>query len=160
MARGGPRAQSGPPADPRSARSETRGLTVAVLSGGYTGKIPGLNQHLPRPSARQRELWDRYWRYPHACVWVNQPWRHALVAELVRLMVMTEQDECPVGIWTAIRQHREDLGLSTAGSRQEGWEISAGVWSPPATAERGQPAAPVDEVGERRQRRSQTLHEE
>jgi hypothetical protein len=72
-------------------------------------------------------------------------------------MVITEQDECPVGIWTAIRQRRDDLGLSTAGRRQEGWEIAAGVaYSPPA--EHQPPAS--DELGQRRQRRSATLHEE
>lgn len=159
MARGGARANSGPAHDPKSARSETRGLTtMSVLpAAGYTGRIPGLNQYLPRPTARHRVLWEKFWRYPHACVWIKEPWRYALVAELVRLMVITEQDDCPVGVWSAVRQHREDLGLSTAGRRQEGWEIASGVaYTAPVEAQ----PAPDDELGERRQRRSQTLHEE
>lgn len=160
MPRGG-HARSGPAKDPKSGRSEAAGVTVAVLPAvGYQGRVPGLNQFLPNPTSRHRAVWNEIWRHPQACVWVKQRWRYPVVAELVRLMVMTEQEDCAVGIWSAIRQRRDDLGLSTAGRRLEGWEIATGVATsggPPAAG--AQPAA-GDEVGQRRQRRSQTLHEE
>lgn len=155
MPRGG-HARSGPSSDPKSGRSESRGLTWAVLPAhGYRGRVPGLNQFLPKPTRRHRELWKEFWAYPQACIWVKERWRYPVVAELVRLMVLTEQAECPVGVWSAIRQRRDDLGLSTAGRRQEGWEIVAGV-SLGAPAEPGSPS-PGDEVGQRRRRRSQNL---
>jgi hypothetical protein len=50
-----------------------------------------------------------------------------VVAELVRL----DGDDRAGGLCgrrlAAIRQRRDDLGLSTAGRRQEGWEIVSGV---------------------------------
>lgn len=149
MPRGG-HARSGPARDPNSGRSEQRGLTVAVLPvAGYQGRVPGLNRFLPRPNARHRQLWEELWRSPHACVWINERWRYPVVAELVRLMELTEQEECAVGVWSAIRQRRDDLGLSTAGRRLEGWEIVSGVSLGKQAAKEG----PVDEVGQRRQRR-------
>lgn len=155
MPRGG-HARSGPAKDPNSARSESRGFAAAVLpAGGYQGRIPGLNRFLPEPTARHRQLWKELWSYPQACVWINEPWRHPVVAELVRLMAMTEQSECAVGVWSAIRQRRDDLGLSTAGRRQEGWEIVSGVALSAPTD--GDESKTPDEVGERRQRRSQNL---
>jgi hypothetical protein len=161
MPRGG-HARSGPAHDPQSGRSESRGLTsVAVLPAtGYQGKLPGLNRYLPKPTRQHREVWERLWRTPQACVWIKEPWRHPVVAELARLEVMTLDPEgCAVGIWQAIRQRRDDLGLSTAGRRLEGWEIPSGVaYAAPTEPSAG--PAPGDELGERRQRRSQTLHEE
>ena len=123
MTSGGARARSGPAHDPKSARSEARGLTtMAVLPAtGFQGRIPGLNQFLPKPTRRHRQIWEELWRMPQACVWVKERWRYPVVAELVRLMELTEQETCAVGIWSAIRQRRDDLGLSTAGRRQEGW---------------------------------------
>jgi hypothetical protein len=155
MPRGG-HARSGPAKDPKSARSESRGFASAVLpAAGYSGRIPGLNRFLPQPTPRHRELWKELWSYPQACVWINEPWRYSVVAELVRLMSLTEQADCAVGVWSAIRQRRDDLGLSTAGRRQEGWEIVSGV------ALSGTPedddTTPADEVSERRERRSQNL---
>jgi hypothetical protein len=161
MTSGGARVRSGPAHDPKSARSESRGLTtMAVLpASGYGGRIPGLNRYLPKPTRQHREVWERLWRTPQACVWIREPWRHPVVAELARLEVMTLDPEgCAVGIWQAIRQRRDDLGLSTAGRRLEGWEIPSGVAYAPAAEERPAPAG--DELGERRKRRSSTLHEE
>lgn len=153
------RSASGPPPDPRSARSERRGVvsvTTAVLSTtGYRGRIPGLNRFLPHPTPRHREIWAELWRHPQAAIWITQRWRWPVVAELVRLMVLTEQDDCRVGVFSAIRQRRDDLGLSTHGQRVEGWEVASGV----TVSNSPRPAA-GDEVGQRRQRRSQTLHEE
>lgn len=160
MPRGG-HARSGPAKDPKSARSEALGVTTAaVLSAGYQGRIPGLNQFLPRPTKRHRELWEEHWRYPHARLWITQRWRYPVVAELVRLMAMTEQEDCAVGVWSAIRQRRDDLGLSTAGRRQEGWEVAVGIAANAGPPTAGEKPAAGDEVGQRRQRRSQTLHEE
>lgn len=160
MPRGG-HARSGPAKDPRSARSESAGVTAAVLpSAGYQGRIPGLNQFLPKPDPRHRALWEELWRYPQACVWIKERWRYSVVAELVRLMVMTEQEDCAVGIWSAIRQRRDDLGLSTAGRRQEGWEIAIGVSTGAAQSSKNSTVTSGDELSKRRQRRSQTLHEE
>jgi len=160
MPRGG-HARSGPPQDPKSGRSESRGglsTTATLQASGFQGRVPGLNDFLPKPNSRHRAVWEELWRTPQACVWINERWRYPIVAELVRLMVMTEQAKCPVGVWSAIRQRRDDLGLSTAGRRLEGWEIVTPVSLSTPTEDDEQPLA--DEVGERRQRRSQTLHEE
>lgn len=125
MPKGGARSRSGPPKDPRSRTSERAGFTLTALpAAGYSGRPPGLNQFLPRPTARHRQVWAQLWSTPQACAWITEQWRWPVVADLVRRMVQQEEPDAPVTVATVVRQLRDDLGLSTAGLRQHGWAIA------------------------------------
>lgn len=145
MARGGARNRSGPAPDPRSGRSDRRGLSYSALPNeGYQGEVPDF----PLPGALERELevWAVLWRTPQACAWVREPWRWLNVADLVRLQVRGEALDAPVNIATVVRQLRADLGLTPAGLKENGWAIAAAEIEPAAAAEAEEaeaPAAPV-----------------
>ncbi|MCW2757965.1 MAG: hypothetical protein JWO46_1711, partial [Nocardioidaceae bacterium] len=69
-------------------------------------------------------VWAELWSTPQACAWSLERWRWPVVADLCRRMVESEQPATPVAVATAIRQLRDDLGLSTAGLKQHGWAIA------------------------------------
>lgn len=124
MPRGGARNRSGPPMDPNSARSERRGFKLTALpSEGYTEDAPEFP--LPQPSRRELEVWASMWRTPQACAWSMEPWRWDSVAELAILRVRSEARDCPVNVYEKIRQWRDDLGLTPAGLKANGWSIAA-----------------------------------
>ena len=154
MPKGGARSRSGPPKDPKSRTSERAGFVLTALPfEGYAGRPPGLNQFLPSPVARHRQVWAELWSTPQACAWSMERWRWPVAADLVRCMVAAEQPGAPVAIVTAVRQLRDDLGLSTAGLLHNGWAIAPPMTEPaPGDAPS---AGPDDEVGQRRQRRLQ-----
>lgn len=123
MPRGGARTRSGPPADPNSARSDRRGFKLTALpSEGYTEPAPEFP--LPQPSRRELAVWESLWRTPQACAWSMQPWRWDSVAELAILRVRSEARNCSVGVYEKIRQWRDDLGLTPAGLKANGWAIA------------------------------------
>lgn len=123
MTRGGARNRSGPAPDPNSGRSERRGFKLTALpSGGYDGEVPDF----PLPGATKRELdvWASLWSTPQACAWLMEPWRWDSIAELAVLRVRSEARDCPVNIYEKIRQWRDDLGLTPAGLKANGWAIA------------------------------------
>jgi len=61
-----------------------------------------------------------------------------------------DDPESPIGLATAIRQLRDDLGLSKAGLAANGWAIAAAQIAPD---EDNDAPAEEDEVGQRRQKR-------
>ncbi len=99
MARGGARNRSGPQADPSSARSDRRGVSLSALpSEGYRGEVPGfplLRRNVMRweygekgskfqvvdedatelIAEREAELWAWAWTTPQAVAWAREPWR-------------------------------------------------------------------------------------
>ena len=124
MARGGARNRSGPAADPTSGRSDRRGYKLTALpSEGYTGEVPDFP--LPDSTDREVDVWDGLWATPQACAWSMQSWRWGQVADMVRLQVRAEDVEAPVGVYSALRQSRADLGLTPAGLKENGWAIAA-----------------------------------
>lgn len=125
MGKGGARSRSVPAKDPTSRTSERAGFVPTALpAGGYTGRIPGLTKYIPKPTSRHKAVWDELWRTPQACMWFRDKWRWPVVADLVRWSVLAESPGAPVNVATAIRQLRDDLGLSQAGLKQHGWAIA------------------------------------
>lgn len=125
MPRGG-HSRSGPPPDAGSGRSDRRGYKLTALpSEGFVGEVPDLTEYLVGPTERHEAVWQELWATPQACVWSNDRWRVPMVADLTRYIVRMDADDCPASYATAIRQLRDDLGLSTAGLKQNGWAIAA-----------------------------------
>lgn len=138
MAKGGARNRSGPMLDPNSGRSDRRGISLDALpSEGFDGEPPAW----PLPPSmmdeaiadRERMIWREMWRTPQACAWIGESWRWETIAEFCRLKASIElsagANAAQVG---QIHRYRDQIGLSPAGMRENGWTIAA------------------DEVGQRR----------
>lgn len=123
MPKGGARNRSGPQPDPRSGRSERRGLRYDALpAGGYDGEVPAF----PLPGAKDRELaiWNDAWTTPQACAWARESWRWQTVAEYARVKALCEV-EPNAALIGQIHRYRDQLGLTPAGLRENGWAIAA-----------------------------------
>lgn len=125
MAHGGARNRSGPLADPNSARSDARGFKLSALpSEGFLGVVPEIP--LPGASERELEVWAEAWSTPQACVWSLARWRWPIVAEYCRLKVIVEQDaSATAALVSQLHRYRDQLGLTPAGLRDNGWAIAA-----------------------------------
>lgn len=124
MPPGGARARSGPAPDPLSGRSDRRGLRFAALpADGYAGQIPDFP--LPRPVKRERDLWEWAWRTPQADAWSREPWRWHSVAMWARLAAKCEAKDASASDHTARLRMEDNIGLSVAGLKLNGWTISA-----------------------------------
>lgn len=149
MPKGG-HARSGPAKTPGSRTSERAGYTLTALPNeGYRGTLPELDDYLLDVTDRHLRVWAELWATPQACAWSQERWRWPIVADLVMLRVRADDPESPIGLATAIRQLRDDLGLSKAGLAANGWAIAMPELAPTAEDE----PAEGDEVGERRQKR-------
>lgn len=125
MSSGGSRNRSGPPPDPNSGRSDKRGIVLTALPPtGYDGAVPDLTRFLLEATGRHEAIWAQLWTTPQACAWSLEPWRWPIVADLVKWLVRSDDPDSPVGIATAVRQLRDDLGLSKAGLTANGWKIA------------------------------------
>lgn len=125
MAKGGARNRSGPPKDPNSLKSSAIGFTLTALpNGGHDGEAPDLFDYLPDASSRQLDIWAKLWTTPQACAWSIEPWRWPVIADLAKYLARADDPEAPIGIATAVRQLRDDLGLSKAGLIANGWAIA------------------------------------
>lgn len=121
--RGGARNRSGPQPDPSSARSDQRGLTLTALPAqGYDGGFPEFP--LPTPLDREVTLWGQLWRTPQAAAWATAPWRHYTVAQYVRWSVKAESPEAPAAIVAAVIRFADQIGLTPAGLKENGWAIA------------------------------------
>lgn len=140
MPRGGARNRSGPAADPNSARSEARGLGSArsLSVEGYKGQVPPFPLPFradPDHIAREAEAWVEAWRSPQAIAWAEEPWRWPIVAEYVRLKV-TAESSSNAPLFGQLHRYRDQLGLTPAGLRENGWQIVT-------TKDTGQAAGPA-----------------
>lgn len=125
MAKGGARNRSGPPKDPKSLKSGLIGFTLTALpNGGYDGEVPDLLDYLPAATERQRDIWAKLWTTPQACAWSTEAWRWPVIADLAKYLARADDPEAPIGIATAVRQLRDDVGLSKAGLIANGWAIA------------------------------------
>ena len=140
MARGGARNRSGPQPDPTSGRSEARGLKFDHLPAeGYDGEVPEFT--LPSPTSRELEVWAKLWRTPQAAAWAREPWRHSIVENYVRWSVRSEDPEASAAIMAQVHRLGDQLGLTPAGLRENGWSIVRDEVTP-KRAERTAPARP------------------
>lgn len=122
MAKGGPRNRSGPPPDPSSARSDARGLSFAELPNeGYKGEAPDFP--LASPSRRELDVWADLWVTPQAAAWAAEPWRWQTVAMYARVLVRAEDPDSGPGVLTALHRFGDQIGMTPAGLRENGWAI-------------------------------------
>ena len=148
MAKGGARNRSGPQADPTSLRSAARGVVLTALpSEGYRGQIPDFplpqiarfydewedgkkrrvfDQGLTEAfRERELEVWAEAWRTPQACAWAGEAWRWPTVAEFCRLKVIVEQEpDANAALVAQLHRFRDQIGLTPAGLKENGWAIS------------------------------------
>ena len=149
MPRGGARNRSGPMPDPKSARSERRGVTFTALPAeGWDGPFPVFP--LPRrvvwyeywaekQKVRERDdggtesvwerelaLWEWAWRTPQACAWAqpSEAWRLMSVAHWVRTMVICESSEATAADKNSVHRFADQIGMTPAGLRENGWAIA------------------------------------
>lgn len=163
---GGARNRSGPGKDLSSLRSADLKL-VQLPADGFDGDVPEFP--LPRMlryrwefedkrkfqvvdddatgMVRDRELalWDQVWRTPQAAAWYTQPWRWTIVAEYCRLKTVVEMEpDAKAALVAQLHRYRDQLGLTPAGLKENGWAIVAAAEAPRL--------APVKEMPKRRSR--------
>lgn len=143
MPRGGARPNSGPPPDPKSARSAKRGYEGKSLSPkAFRGKVP----EFPLPEApvviktiagnftdeaatekfraRELELWAEAWRtFPAAHVWAVEPWRHHGVAHWARMSSRCEQLDVPANLVAQMIRLGDEAMISTRGLNEAGFVL-------------------------------------
>ncbi len=135
MTKGGARNRSGPQPDPTSGRSEARGLSFSELPReGYRGNVPPCP--LPEVSRRELDVWSLVWSFPQGAAWAAEPWRQLAVSQYVRLAVRAEDPEAPASLVASLHRFADQIGLTPAGLRENGWAIAK------------------DEVNEKRQKRT------
>lgn len=148
MTQGGARNRSGPQADPKSLRSLNRGVSLTALpSEGYGGEAPDFPlmrfrvmrwEHEDKRRfqvtdeeateafrERETELWRQAWRYPQAAAWALEPWRWSAVAMWVRTQVVCESSEATAADKGAIHRFADQIGMTPAGLKENGWAIAA-----------------------------------
>lgn len=149
---GGARLNSGPAADPLSARSEARGLQFSALPNeGYQGEIPDF----PKPVQDQRvlDLWNEAWRTPQAAAWALESWRWPVIAEYCNIAFLVEV-EASAALIAQLHRYRDQLGLTPAGMSSNGWAIAQPQISKTATTANDATDEPRERKGrpERRMR--------
>lgn len=136
MASGGARNRSGPQPSESSLTSAKRGLSFRMLDAeGYSGAVP---EFPLTPSttddligAREASIWATVWTYPQAIAWAEEPWRHETIAEFCRLKATIEfEPGSNAALVGQMHRYRDQIGLSPAGLKENGWKIGA-----PAVAE-------------------------
>lgn len=138
----GGHARSGPAPDPRSGRSDRRGLTLNALpAAGFDGDAPDFP--LPRPLKRERDLWAWVWTTPQACAWFGEPWRWHSIGMWARLAAKCETKDASASDQTARLRLEDNIGLSAAGLKLNGWTISQAK-QPDPTPERTRSASARD----------------
>lgn len=150
MTSGGSRNRSGPQPDPRSGRSDSRNFVLSALpSEGYSGEVPPFplmgrwvmrwefeekrrfqvvdEEATAAVAERERELWEWAWSMPQACAWSLAPWRWPTVAMWVRTFVICEGSEATAADKSAVHRFADQIGLTPAGLKENGWAIASEV---------------------------------
>ncbi|WP_280193819.1 hypothetical protein [Nocardia farcinica] len=74
---------------------------------------------------REARLWEWAWRTPQAVAWSREPWRWQAVAHWVRTSVICESDEANASDRGSLHRFADQIGLTPAGLRENGWVIAA-----------------------------------
>ena len=123
---GGARNRSGPHPSAASARSDARDVRATKLPvGGYRGDFPALSTLLPDATDREGHVWANLWRTPQAGQWAREEWRHRTVAMYVRWLVRAEDPEATAATITAAQRLADQIGMTPAGLKENGWLIVA-----------------------------------
>jgi hypothetical protein len=94
---------------------------------------------------REAELWKWAWRTPQAVAWDREPWRWQAVAHWVRTSVLCETDEATASDRGSLHRFADQIGLTPAGLRENGWAIAVDEVTPAREAR----AAQVEAVQEK-----------
>jgi len=138
VTKGGARNRSGPQKDPNSLTSTINGVSFTTLPAvGFDGASPAFP--LPEMSVREAEVWESLWRTPQAAAWVLEPWRWRIVAMYVRWSVRMEDMEANAALVGQVIRLGDQIGLTPAGLRENGWKIGASTSEPAATGTTGKP---------------------
>ena len=95
---------------------------------------------------REAGLWAWAWATPQAVAWVTEPWRWQAIAHWVRTSVICESDEATASDRGSLHRFADQIGLTPAGLRENGWAIAADEVAPVRAAKAAaetKPAAPV-----------------
>lgn len=127
MARGGARNRSGPQKQEGSRTSERAGFILSALPPtGYDQTAPDFP--LPLASEREFAVWAQVWTTPQACAWSLEFWRWPVVAMYVRTFVQAENaDEPNAALLGQIHRFGDQIGLTPAGLKENGWKIAEPV---------------------------------
>lgn len=113
----------GPAPDPDALRRERdQGEWTLLPAGSRSREVMPPAFPLPRPVAREMELWLLMWAKPQSLMWE----RNGLdfeVAVFVRRFAEAEVAESSVALGTLVRQMSDSLGLTTPGMRNNRWKI-------------------------------------
>lgn len=121
---GGARNRSGPHPQALSARSDLRDVRAIRLQvGGYQGDFPPLCDVLPEGTEREGVVWAQLWRTPQASQWIREEWRWPTIAMYVRWKVRAEDPEAPAATMTAVQRLADQIGMTPAGLKENGWLI-------------------------------------
>lgn len=123
---GGARSRSGPKPAMHSARSDARDLRALRLPvGGYDGDFPPLSELLPDATDREGAVWADLWRTPQAAQWAREAWRWRSIAMYVRWLTRAEDPEATAATITAAQRLADQIGMTPAGLKENGWLIVA-----------------------------------
>lgn len=154
---GGARNRSGPSFDPHSARSERQGIVLTALPNeGYDGDTPEwpLGPGPEHIAARELVIWADAWRTPQAAAWSLESWRWSIIAEYCRLKAIVEADpSASAALVAQLHRYRDQIGLTPAGMRENGWAIAQPEISHAAQSE----VSDDDEGDERPERRMRAV---
>lgn len=161
MAPGGARNRSGPAPDPSSGRSDRRGLSFTALPAtGWDGDVPDFPmpvrpvcvvvdrvrvfdvEETARVAAREAELWQWAWRTPQAAAWAqpSERWRLQTIAMWVRTFVVCESADASAADKGSLHRFADQIGLTPAGLRENGWVISRDEVAQKATERVAEPS--------------------
>jgi hypothetical protein len=140
MPRGGARNRSGPQPDENSLKAAKTGFVLTALPvEGYAGETP--DWPLEGKTQREADVWAEAWMTPQACAWIGQSWRWRTVALWVRWSVRMEHDEAPAALGNVVVRLADQIGMTPAGLKENGWKIAANEvssgQSPAQPAQRG-----------------------
>jgi hypothetical protein len=107
----------------------------ALPAAGYQGKIPAYP--LPEMSDREAEVWGELWRTPQAAAWSVEPWRWRVVGMYVRWSVRMEDAEANAALVSQVIRLGDQIGLTPAGLKENGWQIAAAESEQKATGTAG-----------------------
>jgi hypothetical protein len=123
MASGGARNRSGPQPDPNSLRGANRAALRVLPNTKFNRAIPEFS--LPNATVREDHLWRTAWESPQAWAWIDEPWRWQFIAMWVRRSAMAESDEANASDVNAMIRLADQIGMTPAGLKENGWSIGA-----------------------------------
>lgn len=127
MPRGGARNRSGPQKTEDSGRSDAQGVVFTALpSEGCKRKPPAWPlspSRFDEVAVLEAARWVQVWKSPQAVAWHAQPWRWLTVAHYVRMSVTVELGGKAADV-TAMIRLADQIGLTPAGLKENGWKIA------------------------------------